>query len=364
MDSVSRRAFLGIALLPWLLPSATATSPAKRFINGHIDAAGKHHVSSFDAHGREQFRLPLPGKAHGFAVDPIKPNQIIAVPTLPGTRAVVLDTLSGKQRATIDARPGRHFNGHGCFSPDGQYLFTSENIATTAEGVITVRDGRDYHFLRELSGHGIGPHDIHLLPDGVTLVVAGGGIRTHPDTGKRELNINEMDSALLFIDSRDGHLVQRRDIAIPRLSIRHLDVGSNGEVLVACQYKGKKQMPKLVGLQRGEGEIEMLDIDDDTLWSLKNYTASVRIGANGIAAVTCPRGNSLTLWDLRQKKFLKSIEIEDVGGVEVAENGKYFIVSANVGELYQINTSSLQIQPLGQVWQNAKWTNHMVKTLA
>jgi len=375
MSAFSRRAFLGMALLPWMVPSAKAAlgrlnltadrlSTGKQYVNGHIDAAGKHYVSGFDAHGCEWFRLGLPGKAHGFAADPVKPGRIIALPTLPGTRAAVLDTANGKQLAIIKSRPGRHFNGHGCFSPDGRYLFTSENIAHSAEGVIGVRDGRDFSFLREISGHGIGPHDIHLLPDGVTLVVAGGGIQTHPDSGKRELNINKMQSALLFIDSRDGRLVQRREIAVPRLSIRHLDVGVNGEVLVACQYKGKRQMPKLVGLQQGQGQIEMLDIDDNNLWPLKNYTASARIAANGIAAVTCPRGDRLTLWDLRQKKFLKSIEIKDVGGIEIAADGKHFIVTANVGELYHIDATNLQSKPLGKTWQNAKWTNHMVKTVA
>jgi hypothetical protein len=105
----------------------------------------------------------------------------------------------------------------------------------------------------------------------------------------------------------------------------------------------------------------MLNIDDDSLWSLRNYTASGRIAANGIAAVTCPRGNRLTLWDMSRRQFLKSIEVKDVGGVEVAADGKSFIVSANVGELYLVDSWTLKIQPLGRVWENSKWTNHMVK---
>lgn len=367
---ISRRAFLGVALLSFSSLSVFALTKRQnkslqtQFITGHIDLLSKHHISGFDATGAENFRVALPSNAHSFAVNPSNKNIIVALPGLPGTRAAVVDSSSGEKLTIIKSQKGRHFNGHGCFSPDGLFLFSSENIGETAEGVITVRDGRDFSFIREISGYGIGPHDIRLLPDGITLVVASGGIQTHPDSGKRELNNNRLESALLFIDSRNGKLLMRREIPVPRLSIRHIDIGLNGEVLVACQYKGKKQMPKLVGIQSGKGQIEMLEIDDNDLWQMKNYTASARIASSGIAAVTCPRGDRVTFWDLKDKKFLTSLKIKDASGVEVSVDGKHFIISANVGELYNVDTSNFQSKPLGKVWHNAKWTNHMVKTHA
>lgn len=366
-SSISKRSFLLATMLPLLPLSVWALSQSKRtridsqFINGHIDKAGTHYVSGFSANGEEGFRVALADKAHSFAVNPVKSNLIISFPSLPGTRATVIDIASGKQQAIVKARAGRHFNGHGCFSPDGRFLFTSENIAETAEGVISVRDAQNFRFIREISGYGIGPHDIRLLPDGTTLVVASGGIQTHPDSGKRELNINYLKSALLFIDSGDGKLLARREIPIPRLSIRHLDVSAQGEVLVACQYKGKIEMPKMVGIQQGDGDIEMLEIDDDKLWEMKNYTASARIAVNGVGAVTCPRGDRVMFWDLHKKTFLKAIEIKDAGGIEVTADGKQFIISANVGELYTVDASSLESKLIDNVWQHAKWTNHMVK---
>lgn len=366
---LSRRAFLaGMVTLPWLpfalVAAVQRSSPAAVFVNGHIDPAGKHYVSGFDTSGGEIFRVPLPDEAHGFAIDPAQPRRIVSAPSLPGTRAVVMDARSGKQLAIIKSRPGRHYLGHASFSPDGRFLFTSENIIDTAGGIITVRDGRDFSFLRELPAYGIGPHDMRLLPDGKTLVVASGGIRTHPDSGRRELNLKALKTGLLFIDTDSGKLLMRRETPVPQLSIRHIDVGSEGEVLVACQYKGKMEMPKLVGIQRGSGEIEMLEIDDNELYTLRNYTASACIAPGGIGAVTCPRGNRLSLWDLQKKRLLKTIEIEDVGGVAVSADGKSFVVSAHVGELHQIDTRSLQVKPMGNVWQNTQWTNHMVKTIA
>lgn len=379
--TISRRAFLGGALgsaflLPGLPSLANVSNVASlrqtsanhkglqdHFINGHIDADGRHYVSGLNAKGVEQFRLPLPDKAHGFAVNPRYPSRIVSLPTLPGTRAVAMDVANGKQLAVIHSRDGRHFNGHGVFNPDGSLFFSSENIAATGEGVITIRDGKNFRYIRELPGFGIGPHDLRLLPNGTTLVVAGGGILTHPDSGKRELNINRMQTALLFIDSERGNLIARRETPIAKLSIRHIDVGADGTVLVACQYKGKRLMPRLVGMQKGDGEIEMLAIDDANLWRLNNYTASALIADNSVAAVSCPRGNRLTFWDLKQKKFIKSVEINDVGGIEIAADGINFIASANKGELYRIDSTTLQVTQFDEVWQDVKWTNHMVKTI-
>jgi len=362
---ITRRRMLALLCVASGLSFGVIPRPARAlFINGHIDPQGRHHISGFDDLGKAYFTQALPDKAHGFAVHPVRPERLVALPTLPGTRAPVFDVAAGRQIALIESQPGRHFYGHGCFSHDGQYLFTNENIIDTAEGVITVRDGETFAFIRELPSSGIGPHDLRLLPDGRTLVVAGGGLRTHPSSGKRELNINEMDSALLFIDSRTGERVAERRIPVDKLSIRHLDVGADGTILIACQYKGRREMPKLVGMQQGQGDIEMLSIDDDELWPLRNYTASARIASNGIGAVSCPRGNRLTFWDLQQKRYLSSIAISDVGGLEVSPDGDAFIASANTGELYHIDATTLTSRRMGKTWKQARWTNHMTRVNA
>ncbi len=364
---LSRRKFLvSMVAVPWLPSALIAAAPSTStvFVNGHIAPSGKHFVSGFNVSGGETFRIPLPDEAHGFAIDPTQPQRIVSAPSLPGTRAVAMDVVTGEQLAIIKSRPGRHYLGHASFSQDGRYLFSSESIYETAEGIITVRDGRDFSFIRELPAYGIGPHDMRLMPDGNTLVVASGGIKTHPDSGRRELNLNTLKSALLFIDIHSGELVRKREVSVPLLSIRHLDVDAEGNVLVACQYKGRLEMPKLVGIQRGESEIEMFDIHDDDLFPLRNYTASACIGPGGVGAATCPRGDRLSLWDMNQKKLLKTFEIKDVGGIAVSSDGKSFVVSANVGELFQIDIKSLKVEALGRVWQNAQWTNHMVQTVA
>ena len=49
--------------------------------------------------------------------------------------------------------------------------------------MIGVRDATDgYRQIGEFAAHGVEPHDIALLADGRTMVIANGGIRTHPDS--------------------------------------------------------------------------------------------------------------------------------------------------------------------------------------
>ena len=362
---VSRRSFIGATLLT-LSPFGRLFHKETRssiYINGHIDSSGQHYVSGFDDEGHEQFRQQLKNKSHGYAVNPIKPWQVVCLPTLPGTCVQVLDAQKGEIIGEINSQKGDHFFGHGCFSLDGKQLYVSENHVATAEGVIGVYNASNLKRIGELPGYGIGPHDIRMLPDDSTLVIASGGIETHPSSGKRELNINSMESALIYIDRFTGRQVNQFLIPTPRLSIRHLDVGHDGTILIACQYKGRTEMPALVGVQQGDKEIEMLTVPDDILWTLQNYTASARITARGIGVVSCPRGNMLALWDLKSKQFIATLPIKDVGGIECDKSGNKILASANTGELYQVDLYSRRLHQMqNTAWHDAKWTNHMTRT--
>jgi hypothetical protein len=54
--------------------------------------------------------------------------------------------------------------------------------------VLGVRDATDgYRQIGELASFGVGPHELVLMPDGATLAVANGGIRTHPGRDRAKL---------------------------------------------------------------------------------------------------------------------------------------------------------------------------------
>lgn len=356
---ITRRAFI----IGSLLASTSSCRQSKRttpsLVNGHIDANGDHSLSTFDANGEEHARVALPGQAHGFAVSPNARN-VVSFPSLPGTVAPVLN-FDGQEVGRLLAAPERHFNGHGAYSSDGRLILASQNKAETAEGIIGVYNAQNYRQIKELSAYGIGPHDIQLAPDGTTLIIASGGLQTHPDTGRLELNIQTMRSSLNLINIHTGKLVSSHTLPVDKLSIRHLDVSQSGAILISCQYKGNTELPSLVGLLRKGQPLQMLNIDGDSLWQMKQYTASARFINENLAAVSCPRGNLLSFWDLQAGEYLYGVAIDDVGGIEVLPDQKTVMASANTGELVSVDVLSGHISPVGHSWSGAKWTNHMKK---
>src|SRR3546814_16205164 len=81
-----------------------------------------------------------------------------------------------------------------------------------------------------------------MLPDGHTLAVCNGGIRTHPDFPRAKLNLATMRPSLAYIDRHKGRLIAEARWPDDRhpLSIRHLDVAPDGTVAFGMQYKGPK----------------------------------------------------------------------------------------------------------------------------
>jgi len=363
--NISRRSFLtGVALLPWgssFASSIPLKSKQSLFINGHHNQRDSFYLEGITELGEKKFRLSLPEMPHGFAINPAKHNHLAVFPGLTGTKMVVYDVSKNKQIAEVNIRADRHFNGHGVFSLDGKLLFTTENIIDSSEGVIGVYETDNFTFLREFSAYGLGPHGLDILPDGKSLVIASGGLRTRPDTGKYYFDINKMQSSVVYIDAKNGKLLHKIKEPIHRLSIRQaIPFGRDRDVLVVCQYKGKRVMPKVVGIQRGNGDIEMLDIDDDSLSLMNGYVGHVVVAGN-IAAVSAPRGKGMFFWNLKQNKFLGFVEINDVSGVQPIDNDGNFIASANTGELYKINVNTLTSSLLINLGEDIKWTNHMIK---
>ncbi|ANY60835.1 hypothetical protein MA05_00350 [Comamonas aquatica] len=69
------------------------------------------------------------------------------------------------------------------------------------------------------------PHQLLLDRDG-SLVVANGGIPTQPETGRRKLRLDHMDSSIVRLRPQDrGALAGQWQLPDPRLSLRHLAWG-------------------------------------------------------------------------------------------------------------------------------------------
>ena len=170
------------------------------FATAYQTRDGRYGVAILTEEGKLVHALDLPDRGHDITFDPVSRRSVVFA-RQPGTFAVVFDHAGEAEPVTIASVEGRHFYGHGVFSPDGALLYATENDFDNAAGMIGVYDATDgFRRIGEFATHGVGPHELLLCPDGKTLAIANGGIETHPDFGRAKLNIATMQPSLVFID--------------------------------------------------------------------------------------------------------------------------------------------------------------------
>lgn len=176
-------------------------------------------------------------RGHGLAQNPVQPSQVLMFARAPGREMLVVNLQDQAATRRLQCEQGYHLSGHGVFSADGTQLFTCESRYETGEGRIVVRDSQSWNVVADYAAGGVGPHELKLMPDGQTLVIAVGGLRTHPDRPGEVLNLDSMDSSLVYMDSRSGRIISQWRLPESKASIRHLDVAADGTVAVATQVQ-------------------------------------------------------------------------------------------------------------------------------
>ena len=353
------------SLLPLQVRARTAAPPARLYLSARADGAGGYRASGFSASGTLLFDLPLPGRGHSFAVRP-GGHTAVHFARRPGRFALVVDLARGAVDRRLETPTDRHFYGHGVFSLNGRLLYATENDFSGERGVIGVYDGADdYRRIGELESHGIGPHDIRLLSDGETLVVANGGIATRPDLPRVKLNLPTMAPSLCLIDRRDGTLLQEQKLApaLHQLSIRHLAVGPKDTVAIAMQYEGPAgDLVPLVALWRSNEGLRLLRGPAAVLRAMKHYCGSVCFDPGGrTIAVSAPRGGLVTFWDVAAAHYLSSARVPDGCGVAPGKEPNEFLASSGPGGVVVIDATSGKVRPFSvSHLENGRWDNHLV----
>mgnify|MGYP006186924367 CR=1 FL=1 len=147
----------------------------------------------------------------------------------------------------------------------------------------------------ELPAHGIGTHDITVTTDGL-LVIANGGIETHPDFGRTKLNLDHMEPSLVLADAKTGALIEKHTlpVALRQLSTRHLDVDEGGRIWFACQYEGPRNtLPPLIGHFSKGDDLNFIDLPEETTTRLANYVGAIAVNRrDGVIGVTSPNGTT------------------------------------------------------------------------
>ena len=378
MPRYSRRETLGLgAALLALAPlpgKATLDNTGPLLLSAASDADDRHWVVGVRWRGTEietLFREELPERAHHIAVNEALDCYVV-VARRPGTW-LQLGTLStGRLHDEVRVPADRHVFGHGVFSADGKRFYTTESAFDnmTGDSGLVVEwqvEGSGattaLRRLREFSTRGVGPHELSLHPDGDTLIVANGGIRTHPDSARENLNPDTMLPSLVYLDRHDGALLEQRFLPeeYHQASIRHLDVNAAGLVALVMQFEGEPflQVPLVATHIRGE-TLRLLLAPPELQSQIKQYVGSVRFDQGGrYFAASCPRGNLLTFWDAESGELIDSRRARDGCGLCAVADG--FVFSTGTGRLGHVDLAAGTVNDFSvpPALEHLFWDNHM-----
>ncbi len=355
---LNRRTVLGLMAATGgagLLPRLAVGGEGETYLSACRNPNGAYAAALRDSNGGIVFSAPLPGRGHGCAIGPDGLTAVVFA-RRPGEFAAVLDIQGEKSSHLIQAAKQRHFYGHGCFSPDGGLLYATENAYDVSEGRIGIYEtGAAYRRVGEFPTGGIGPHEALLLPDGETIVVANGGILTHPDYGRQKLNLAMMEPSLAYLDRRSGRIVEQ--VALPasrhQLSIRHLCLDITGDVWFGCQYEGRPDdlMP-LVGSHRRGRPPAMIDLPVTATHALKNYVGSIAVNRSGTRlAATSSRGGAVIVWETVTHRLVNKIGLRSATGIAPAGPSSF---TATSGSGRSIDTATGRRNR-----SDVRWDNHL-----
>lgn len=346
-----RRTFLAGMLATGLIPKTTwADIGTPAFLTAGKTRDGTYVLCGLTKEAQIAFMRPLPARGHAAAAHPSLAEAVVFA-RRPGDFALVLNCATGRQNARLTAPEGRHFYGHGTYSRDGSLLFTTENDYAQARGMVGIWDvAQGYRRVGEVSSGGVGPHDIKLMPAGDQLVVANGGIETHPETGRAKLNIPTMRSNLSFMDL-EGRVTHRLELeqAHQKNSIRHLAVAQDGTVAFAMQWQGDlaTDLPLLGLYKQGAGALGFAE--DASVRNMAGYLGSVAFDAPGQrVATTSPRSGKVQVF--HKTRLISEEALEDVCGVAARDGA--FVVTTGTGE-----AKRMSMQPVSHP---VAWDNHLV----
>ena len=355
IDLTNRRTFIAGLLAASTTPRMTwadAGDPA------YLAAAklpnGTFNLFGLSAAGQDVLQIALPGRGHAAAVHPIRP-EAVAFARRPGRFALVVNCVTGRLVQKLDAPLGRHFYGHGAYINGGEILCTSENNMDTGEGAIGLwARSENYRRIGELASGGIGPHELKAMPDDESVVVANGGIRTHPETGRQKLNLETMRPNLSIIHASGKAIEQYElDKTLHSNSIRHLDVNDQGLIAFGMQWEGdENEIVPLLGIIDKAQKLKLLSAPLEHQSGLENYIGSVAISGQNIG-ITAPRGGKAHIYS-GNFKFLRSFSRKDISGISANKDG--FLATDGNGGLSVVSAHSLKALSHAQ----RSWDNHLV----
>ncbi|ALO33753.1 hypothetical protein CMT41_02760 [Colwellia sp. MT41] len=329
------------------------------------DNKGNFFAAAFDLTGRLISKVALPARGHEVIAIKSKPGHALVFARRPGNYVLEIDFNRGEVISQIAVSAGRRFYGHGVLIANDSILLTTENDYHSGKGLIVLRERKTQQVIEQYDSGGIGPHQLAIMPHSneQQIVIANGGIQTHPEQARKKLNLSSMAPNLAYMALGSGHIDGKFELDNKQLSIRHLAVSSQGKVVAGLQYQGASTDEVPLALSHhGEEQLTLLKADINTWRSMKQYTASVCINSDSnTVLITCPKADLLTFWQLDCNEFIASHKLKDAAGATlIADN---FIASTGRGRVISQSEPLKPYQVSGD-FNDLRWDNHMTAIAA
>jgi hypothetical protein len=343
-----------ISVMP-VLSGCELVAKQQRFASAYTARDGQNFVAWFNNDGEILGQVAIAERAHDLCYVPNR-GLILAFSRRPGRALNIVDMKEQKLLKRIESSADQHFFGHGVLSHNGKWLYTTENRFDDSyaehDGLIVVRNTDNFAIAAQFSSFGVGPHQLAMLQNSDTLVVANGGIHTHPASPRTKLNLDSMKPNLSYIDTSTGQLLEQVTPPDHQLSMRHLCVANDNTVYVGCQYQGPKhQIQPLIFAHTKGGKLQALQADQAQWLRFKQYTASLAVDSSDhTLAVTSPRGGIVSYWH-RQSLELAHIERKDDCAGIAADDAQSFVTSTGKGYLNHRGKAAKH---------DLHWDNHMI----
>jgi hypothetical protein len=337
------------------LPAFATTSPhlalLTAWVAGDQAMAGVWHPGRS---GNAPRGVALPNRAHEVLALPGsagREGQALAVGRRPGEYLLRFDARRAQPLQWHDMELDRFLCGHAAFSADGQTLYTPEFDADSGAGLIAERDPMSLRKRREYASGGLGPHAMLVEPGG-TLLVANGGLLLLPETGRRKLNREHMDSNLARLDATTGRVLDTWRVADPFMSLRHIARAPDGRIAVASQaehlVEAERRAAPLVSLLGPHG-LHTLVPPPGVL--LEGYAGDIaHVPGRGFVASATRAG--LLAWWAGDGRWLGQQALPKASAI--AAHGPEWLASGDAGGVRGLLAGA----PLQGHAANLRWDNH------
>lgn len=249
-----------------------------------------------------QLAVDLPTRPHGLMH--LQGDEYLVIARRPGDWMMRLNIRTGDaSRAWQDA--DRQFNGHSAVY--GKRVYTTETDMLGGSGVLAVRDKTTLELLDVWPTHGHDPHEMLVLPNGGLgiaepfLLVANGGIQTHADMGRTQLNLNQMDSSLVALKPATGELLKQWVLDDMQLSLRHMALHADGVVGIAMQAHhgtaSRKNKAPVLALLTDRG---LRTVPESA--GMKGYAGDIVATPEGFV-VSCTKSHAALCFDLSGQRL-------------------------------------------------------------